>query len=115
MNKEIAKRWVDAARSGEYKQTRFALKRNNCFCFLGLLCELHREEFGGKWERKLHGVVYMGYRCSLPAEVCEWAGIVNQNVMTKDNESHHLSHLNDTKLFTFEQLANLVEAQAETL
>lgn len=45
MNKEIARKWVDALRSGEYKQTRGRLRSGDRFCCLGVLCEIN----GTRW------------------------------------------------------------------
>jgi len=40
MNKEIKDKWVKALRSGEYKQGRLYLQRDNLFCCLGVLCKV---------------------------------------------------------------------------
>ena len=40
MNKEIKDKWVKALRSGEYKQGRLYLQRDNLFCCLGVLCKI---------------------------------------------------------------------------
>jgi hypothetical protein len=40
MKKEIKKRWVDALRSGEFRQGRRYLKRDGKYCCLGVLCEI---------------------------------------------------------------------------
>lgn len=41
MKKDIAMKWVEALRSGKYKQTRGTLKNNEGFCCLGVLCEIN--------------------------------------------------------------------------
>ena len=41
---ENVQKWVDALRSGEYKQGRGRLKDNNSYCCLGVLCEVFKEE-----------------------------------------------------------------------
>lgn len=41
MNPEIKAKWVEALRSGKYKQTRNALRKSdNRFCCLGVLCDI---------------------------------------------------------------------------
>lgn len=42
MNKELKQRWIEALRSGNYKQGRFCLrvKRYDSFCCLGVLADL---------------------------------------------------------------------------
>jgi len=37
---EFKKKWVEALRSGKYKQGKGALHRRNCFCCLGVVCML---------------------------------------------------------------------------
>jgi len=43
MNPRIKQRWLDALRSGEYKQTMENLQDMNGFCCLGVLCDLHAQ------------------------------------------------------------------------
>ena len=40
MKKEIADKWVEALRSGKYKQGKSALKKDDSFCCLGVLCDI---------------------------------------------------------------------------
>lgn len=41
MNKEIKEKWLEALRSGEYKQGREHLRdESNQFCCLGVLCDI---------------------------------------------------------------------------
>ena len=40
MNKELKAKWIAALRSGEYPQTRQALRDDQGFCCLGVLCEV---------------------------------------------------------------------------
>lgn len=99
MNERIKKLWVEALRSGEYKQARGALNRppegiaQPGYCCLGVLCDLFRKDTGrGRWIRpnKLHEHV-MDFEtvdedgdatteCShLPREVVEWAGLTDND------------------------------------
>lgn len=43
-------KWIKALRSGEYKQTTGALRDNEGFCCLGVLCDITKDEVGGWWE-----------------------------------------------------------------
>jgi hypothetical protein len=45
MNPEVKARWVAALRSGEYKQGKGALRLNNKFCCLGVLCDLYGDDY----------------------------------------------------------------------
>lgn len=40
MTEELKAQWIAALRSGEYNQTRSALKNNEGFCCLGVLCDV---------------------------------------------------------------------------
>ena len=49
-NRENIRKWVDALRSGEFKQARKALRTSDGFCCLGVACEVYRRETGrGAW------------------------------------------------------------------
>lgn len=46
----IARKWVEALRSGEYQKTTHALHTTGGYCCLGVLCELYRKEHGeSRW------------------------------------------------------------------
>ena len=47
MNQEIKEKWLEALRSGKYKQGFTRLKQNNRYCCLGVLCSL----LPGDWQR----------------------------------------------------------------
>jgi hypothetical protein len=48
MNEELKQKWVEALRSGKYKQGKQALRNKaDCYCCLGVLCELSGL---GKWQ-----------------------------------------------------------------
>lgn len=40
MNAELKAKWLEALRSGKYQQTDRALRDNNGYCCLGVLCEV---------------------------------------------------------------------------
>jgi hypothetical protein len=40
MDAELKAKWVEALRSGKYKQTKNRLQRDGKFCCLGVLCEV---------------------------------------------------------------------------
>lgn len=114
MNQDIKKRWVEALRSGKYKQTRGALKDDQGFCCLGVLCDLAAQDGIGKWEGvKLDGF-HDGDNCtwSLPTQkVVHWAGIISTNpkvFMPATNSE--LSFINDEGM-SFEGIAKLIEEQ----
>jgi len=59
MDKAVKQDWTAALRSGDYKQGGGNFKKENLYCCLGVLCEVHPEltlepkESGAGWETKL--------------------------------------------------------------
>jgi hypothetical protein len=43
--KEFRKKWIEALRSGKYKQGREYLKKDGFHCCLGVACEIYNEHF----------------------------------------------------------------------
>ena len=41
---DLAKKWVAALRGGSYKQARSALRKDDAFCCLGVLCDLKNKD-----------------------------------------------------------------------
>lgn len=81
MKEEVKKKWVEKLRSDEYIQGRWQLREvdnigQKCFCCLGVLCDIYKNETGkGDWSQTgfvLEGQVHIHY---LPWEVAEWAGL----------------------------------------
>ena len=81
MNADIKQRWVEALRSGQYKQGSGCLRTNNAYCCLGVLCELHRQDFPGEgWQLASGHSLLFGYISEYdfhepPAEVSAWTGL----------------------------------------
>ena len=44
MKKEIADKWVEALRSGEYKQAKERLQSEDSLCCLGVLCKIAEKD-----------------------------------------------------------------------
>lgn len=141
MNLDVKKRWIEALRSGDYKQTEGTLNRNDeTFCCLGVLCELAVEDgvVTKKYDDMPAGIKdgVVGYRLTevdftqdemfrkyteydlLPRSVMAWAGLEAQNpdVEYHDPSSDYsqvtcISSLNDEFHMNFEQIANVIEEQ----
>jgi hypothetical protein len=112
MNPEIKKRWVEALRSGKYKQGKHSLARGENFCCLGVLCELATKEGVVKRERLGNGFIYYNSCHShLPWPVCTWGELqeVNPSIPASSQTTKTtLSELNDTGS-TFSEIADLIE------
>ena len=123
MKPAIRARWVAALRSNQYKQIGQELHYGaNCFCVLGVLCELYRKEavVNGRedppiWQRNQYGRYEFVDPAALPSElsawlppttVLEWAGLSPATAGT-------LQYYNDIEEYTFNELADLLEYSSE--
>ena len=131
MNASVKKQWVEALRSGEYKQGIHTLRRQcegqDQFCCLGVLCDLYTKAFptaAGKWN---HGIIIghmvpfvrldssgeeqAEFEC-LPPAVCEWAGLRSCDPVLTFADSHTcVSFLNDEERLDFHAIARIIEEQ----
>lgn len=123
MNAEIKKLWVDKLRDPATKQAKGALKRDDAFCCLGVLCDIYISATGlTSWETgdDVDGGVRIGFRIPgskhvetavLPVAVSNWAGLDSSDphvyINLKDN---NLTNVNDN-IATFPEIADLIEAQ----
>jgi hypothetical protein len=71
MNKEIAKKWVDALRSGDYVAARKQLRAGDRFCCLGVLCDVYAQENAASWD----GEKFFGEIFYAPETVTDWVGL----------------------------------------
>lgn len=131
MNVDIAKKWVAALRSGEYRQGRGMLETPKGHCCLGVLCDLAVKEGVIVADRGLDpdGIVYYDAVYTLPSDkVAEWAGVgrgadgrMGWTVSTPSNfafgdvewarDRISLAALNDSGEFTFDEIADLIEKE----
>ena len=126
MNKEKLKLWLDALRSGEYQQGKGHLanideERSESYCCLGVACEVAIKDGLGLIKNiGPRNVINYGLAREsgfLPNEVQQWLGHDEGNVMVDftDGESHtreeHVAFLNDSGKWTFEQIADALEAK----
>jgi len=121
MNPRIKQIWLDALRSGEYKQTTGNLRDINGFCCLGVLCDLQAQERSTNWVQRIGRYELYGEYQTLPLSVQEWAGLDNDiggmvdfeyekdGVMYVKSES--LPEINDTWNKNFNEIADLIETQ----
>ena len=124
MNKEIAKKWVKALRSGKYKQGTNVLHntRNNTYCCLGVLTDLYQQDRRSKKKKmldvddKLDTVSYDGAEFILPDAVVKWAGMKTYDgSWDVENGDSNLVYLNDERCCSFKTIANVIEKNVENL
>lgn len=130
MNPEIKKQWVDALKSGEYKQGKgMLLSPSDKYCCLGVLCDLHSKVTNTSWQKTDNS--YLSQKALLPYQVVQWSGLIHENaplpmsmaadikedIIKKDPTTLHqqwpsvlyLTELNDTTKLTFSDIADLIE------
>lgn len=118
MSPEIKAQWLEALRSGEYKQGTGYLHRGDEFCCLGVLCDL-AEKAGvvksGPSEAFTDQTVYDREVSSLPRSVRLWSGINTPMAMVGDIENDDglwigddLAMANDSG-YSFRMIADLIE------
>jgi hypothetical protein len=133
MNSEVKAKWLQALKSGEYRQTRDTLRSpNNGYCCLGVLCDVYNKEVGGYWQWE-HGssetysfaievdddnggITFDSAETELPLCVMEWAGLddVNPQAETINEEGEiaydTLAGLNDSG-HDFKFIADVIDNQ----
>lgn len=120
MNKKIAKRWVAALRSGDYKQAKGQLRTSDDgFCCLGVLCNLHAEAHPKIAREQTDPIRYFSEKAILPTVVRSWSGMESRtgnayNISFGLRDYRTLAEANDAGV-TFEQIANWIEKHYEDL
>ena len=78
---ERRKKWIKALESLKYKQGKLFMKKDDCFCPIGIACEIFTEDTGkGEWVPIKQGV--MGFKIGentfinkMPKEVAQYFGL----------------------------------------
>lgn len=108
MEPELKKKWVDALRSGEYKQGRTYLRRrkDNTFCCLGVLCEV------AGISKSLRTPDVDGYAYQLTDTYSDTTSIPDDFLGVPRRERNVLISMNDGiggPCKSFEEIANYIE------
>lgn len=106
-----AKKWVEALRSGEYKQTRSYLSTKDGYCCLGVACDLAVKSGEPiKVEQENPCTIFDGEKFGLPPSVLNWLGL-------KEDYYNYvqLAYLNDTIELNFTEIANIIEEKQNEL
>lgn len=138
MKESIAKQWIEALRSGKYRQAHGTLRNNELivndrkkpvtgFCCLGVLCNLHAIEHPKLAAKQTDPDRYFDKGGVLPKEVMKWAGLsCEQGSFDPDEvkglssdslDSSHdtLVELNDSGNYGFLKLATFIEKNYKLL
>ena len=66
MNKEIKEKWIEALRSGRYNKIKGALKKDDGFCAVGVLCDTINPN---EWYRVFDRFYYQSNFYCLPDDI----------------------------------------------
>ena len=112
VNTKFIRKWVDALRSGTFKQGREKLRSNrNRYCCLGVACELLPKKFNIKWVKEKGETLYgldlnkseaEYYRLS--PEILDYMGFDNF-------EETQLIRMNDEEKKSFAKIADFLETK----
>lgn len=131
MKPEVAQLWVNALRSGDYREgntppARQSLKRHiwlgdgtEYYDPLGVLCDVYMWETGdGSWARPTGQVHYKfatwedESTYALPKDVQEWAGTNHGTVFLMGEPLHlHFNPKNQEDRLSFNDIAQLIEEE----
>ena len=115
--KEWRRKWIEALRSGKYRQTTGTLRDRDGFCCLGVLCDISEK---GKWVREeedecwyFEGLHHSDF-ATLPKPVQQLVGLRTISGRISKSEGHDLSLMNDAGC-SFARIADIIEAEPEEL
>lgn len=119
MNLEVKEKWLQALRSGEYKQGEGWLKHSDegetKHCCLGVLCEIYAKENNVHFEEaptadpSLITYLLFDHGDVLPEKVREWAGLEHPNPVIYPDSEQSLASMNDSGYFDFKRIAKIIE------
>jgi hypothetical protein len=122
MKKEVADAWVEALRSGDYRQAKGMLREGDNFCCLGVLCDISKQ---GEFRDSPVGQTYFDgvdvRLASIPPLVMEWAGMKSEGgaflprISLGGKTADRLWKLNDQLEWSFEKIADFIETNWEKL
>lgn len=120
MRADVKASWLEALRSGAYKQGSVFLNGPDGFCCLGVLTNLAVQDGVGEWvDRKLPGSDEVGVKnhmienvpstAMLSSGVQEWAGLIGCDRYGDYGRGNSLANRNDHGE-PFAQIADVIEA-----
>jgi hypothetical protein len=103
INKENVRKWVEALRSGKYKQAQGQLYLDGAYCCLGVVCELAGLSVS---QGGYYGEPFDANHLTLPSQAAEWLGVDDENPVIGE---YCASAWNDAYDKTFPEIADLIE------
>lgn len=101
MDQKIKRKWVEALRSGNYKQVKQKLRTSEGFCCLGVLCDVVDST---KWVKNPFGTNFFhsGWSGILPQDIMEMAKLDKEDAQI-------LMDANDCEDWSFDDIATYVD------
>ena len=123
MNSKIKQQWLEALRSGEYKQGSGCLKSDDEFCCLGVLSDIYAKQKDLEWSTEFYekdpddkffdtNKFICGKSALPPSPVCKWAELQNSNpeIYVDDYMPCSIAGMNDAG-YSFSEIADAIEEQ----
>ena len=111
--------WVDALRSGSYQQGYNYLSQkegsNQKYCPMGVLCDLFRAELTERFQTTDDDITvaeFNGETRELPKHIVDKLSLYN-GIGTAWLDDTTLTEINDSKNYTFDDIADLIENRAD--
>ena len=104
--------WLEALRSGKYKQGKLYLKKDNKYCCLGVACDLYNKTHKVKVDFVNYTSDNQQINTGLPPVVMKWLGLNHSEGRLSNN--YYLSTKNDNGV-SFNKIADLIESNPEGL
>lgn len=112
MEKALKAKWIEALRSGKYKQGRNVLRSSNDrFCCLGVLCDISGQ---GQWKGESCGCEAGYYYYERNGQPAESEGItlpvfVKHFANIEDKDQEVLMGMNDHDNISFDEIGDWIE------
>lgn len=119
LDPEVKAKWVEALRSGKYKQGRYNLHYKDTYCCLGVLCEVAVQEGVLLPPEVVNGYhLYAAAQGVPPQSLIQWAFSTDKHIVkdhyvvkTKKYGRRNLIFYNDHAELSFIEIADLIEDQ----
>lgn len=115
MNNDIKKLWVDSLKSGKYKQCKRYLKHGDCFCVFGVLLDILKDRYNGKWINDFYHYTInnINYKTkfNIPFDILSDIGLHDTHIFLNSEDYVNISVLNDILGLTFDNISDLIENQ----
>lgn len=112
IQKRRIRKWVDALRSGEFRQGKLGLRIENAYCCLGVACEIYRRTTRkGKWENGAFVVADDDWDSMvMPRTVADWFGTNKNPEVDRPHTRGSVAGFNDGGA-DFPTIANAIERE----